>query len=410
MSDIVVSPGIGILSDSIHTRWGRRRPLLLLGGVLSAVACYMLFNVPAGWEGAFKIGYLIAVMIFFTIAYGLVNITHMAMPVEMSSSPNERRKIIAYGMAMNTFGFLAGGAAFPLLVTAFGDGRRGYGIAGLALGLSVIVIVTLCVAGTYRAPFVSKRQAAFRLRETGSIVRNRPMMVYVAFEVVNALLVAGQSSLILFVIQGVMKLSITVSGLTTAASITVQFLMIPVWTYVARRWGNLTASLGLTVFGFLFSISWMTAVPGEPLVFLLARYALFGCMVSASSLSGMAIKSDITEYGYLTSGIRREGLYASIFNFMEKSSGAFGILVTGFVLSVGGFDRTLAPTADQSARAVHALFAGVAVLPAIGFVFGFFFLLRFYKLDDRILAQARANPVIAAEVATEAMGLAAQPA
>jgi Na+/melibiose symporter-like transporter len=45
--DLAFDLGVGALSDRTVTRWGRRRPWMFAGGLLSAAGCVMLFNVPA---------------------------------------------------------------------------------------------------------------------------------------------------------------------------------------------------------------------------------------------------------------------------------------------------------------------------------------------------------------------------
>lgn len=42
--DIVFNPLMGWISDRTHTRWGRRRPYLLLGGLVSGVAMVLFFS------------------------------------------------------------------------------------------------------------------------------------------------------------------------------------------------------------------------------------------------------------------------------------------------------------------------------------------------------------------------------
>ena len=42
--DIVSNPLMGWISDRTHTRWGRRRPYLLLGGLVSGLAMVIFFT------------------------------------------------------------------------------------------------------------------------------------------------------------------------------------------------------------------------------------------------------------------------------------------------------------------------------------------------------------------------------
>ena len=46
--DAIDNPVYGFLSDSTRSRWGRRRPWLVIGAPLLALSFIMFFSVPAG--------------------------------------------------------------------------------------------------------------------------------------------------------------------------------------------------------------------------------------------------------------------------------------------------------------------------------------------------------------------------
>ncbi len=43
---VFVDPMVGTFSDRLRTPWGRRRPLMLIGGILAGLAIVMFFHVP----------------------------------------------------------------------------------------------------------------------------------------------------------------------------------------------------------------------------------------------------------------------------------------------------------------------------------------------------------------------------
>ncbi len=46
--DAITDPIVGTISDNTHSRFGRRRPLIILGAVLQAIAFGFIWMVPSG--------------------------------------------------------------------------------------------------------------------------------------------------------------------------------------------------------------------------------------------------------------------------------------------------------------------------------------------------------------------------
>src|SRR5688572_18189350 len=82
--DGLIDPTIGYVSDRIETRMGRRRPLMLLGGVLLASSIAVLFSVPLDASMPVKIAWVGAGLLLFSSGYSLFAIPWLAMPAEMT--------------------------------------------------------------------------------------------------------------------------------------------------------------------------------------------------------------------------------------------------------------------------------------------------------------------------------------
>ena len=65
--DALSDPIIGSISDNARTRWGRRRPFMFIGALITALIYPFLWNIPDGWSDQATYIYLIVIgLIYFT--------------------------------------------------------------------------------------------------------------------------------------------------------------------------------------------------------------------------------------------------------------------------------------------------------------------------------------------------------
>ena len=152
--DAVSDPVVGSWSDTLRTRWGRRHPLLIAGGLPTALLFLALFQPPdsLGEGGTFL--WLLGVSIALRTALTIYIIPHTAMGAELSTDYDERTVI---AKARVTMGWLAGMAlpaiGFLFIFQADGDsdGRLladNYVVYGTLSAVIAGLAAVFCVWGT----------------------------------------------------------------------------------------------------------------------------------------------------------------------------------------------------------------------------------------------------------------------
>ncbi|MEA3308102.1 MAG: MFS transporter, partial [Chloroflexota bacterium] len=113
--DAVIDPFIGHWSDTLRSRWGRRRPFLLLATPAAAVFLILLWTPPAAASQAVTIGYFMLVTMGYFTAFSLVGIPYDATLPEMAPDSHERVKLSYWKNVLGLIGVLIGSlVAAPL--------------------------------------------------------------------------------------------------------------------------------------------------------------------------------------------------------------------------------------------------------------------------------------------------------
>ena len=84
-------------------------------------------------------------------AYAFFQVPYVAMPAELTSSYDERTRLMTWRVAILAFTIMLAGATAPLIRDAVG-GRAGYRVMGVAMAVVIVVGVVGAYVGTRHAP------------------------------------------------------------------------------------------------------------------------------------------------------------------------------------------------------------------------------------------------------------------
>ena len=93
--DGLIDPLVGHLSDITHTRWGRRRPFLLVTAILGAFLAVAIWFPSTSWpQWALFTWLTIGATLLFSV-WGTYAMAHAAMGYELSDDFNDRSRVVA---------------------------------------------------------------------------------------------------------------------------------------------------------------------------------------------------------------------------------------------------------------------------------------------------------------------------
>jgi GPH family glycoside/pentoside/hexuronide:cation symporter len=396
--DGVADPIIGHWSDNTHTRWGRRRPFILVSAVFGACLIVGVWWMSPDWPSWMQFTFLLVMSLLLFLCWGTYTMNHLALGYELSDDYHIRTKVIAVR------GFYFSCAAMT--------GSYYYWIAGLKYfkndvqGMrieSVVIAVAAFCAALFAVSFSRERfQKANRkhvniIAAIKAALSVKPFVILLGLRMI-ASLGAGLSGAVIFYI-GVYSVCQGDKHL---------YLSLPIWNgwiglamagalvFVAARMSRLLGKRrGLILsYGVAFLAACMLPIfaqPGWPYL-LLAHMIIFGPIFATMlGVFQIAVMPDICDIDELKSGERREGLFSAVNSFVSKMENSLLALVGGYIVSFSGFNAKHAaaiPPIPQTPEVLEHL-RWMGFTPAIIFSGIVFLLSWFYPVTEQMMADVR---------------------
>jgi len=388
--DAVIDLLIGRMSDHTRSRWGRRKPYLAIGAIVSAASFFMLFAPPVMSQAAL-IAYMIAGLVIYSAGYSLFAVPYMALPAELTEGFHERTRLISFRTVFVSAGQLLALAVTAALIESGGGGRDGYMLMGLVMALIIFGAMTataLAVPTTHHQP-VEKADQKPLSTQLAIMWRNRPFMLLIGAKVFQFLSFASLASTGLLYLLNVVGIGYQGQIIWSVTQNIALALSMPIWVRIGKKVGKRNAYLiGVAIFC-LAALSWLPADSSITNTGIILRGLAAGFGSGAIILMSISMLADTMAYDRAVAKEGREGLLSSAIAVIEKVSFAFGVAVLGVILQQFGYVPTVdGNLVEQPESAVFALKLGFAVMPAIFFLANGLFL-YFYRLDEAMIAEAR---------------------
>lgn len=365
--DAALAPVVGSWSDRTDTRWGRRRPFLFAGAILCGAGLFFIFNTPSANPLV-----LLSALMLISVGYSFFNIPYMAMPAEMTDSPMERTSIMSWRIAFVGVGTAIATSLLPPLAKLWGGDGAAYGKMGAVAGLLTFIAMMTTFLVTSSARATKSVGEPFSI---GTMLRavatNRPFAFLLLAKLCQLVGLAAMSASILFFFKEVIGGGESMLALWGLVANGASILSMLVWPRFAKRYGKVPVYAAAVLLYAAFGFSWLLAGPGESTIGVLIRAVGGGVFAGGLSLMGQSLLPDTMAVDHVRTGLRREGVFAGAYSFVEKASFALGPMAVGFVFQLMGFATHGSTGGDPNAVyiAVGILSPGLYALSIVPLLF-----------------------------------------
>jgi GPH family glycoside/pentoside/hexuronide:cation symporter len=342
---VIADPVAGIVSDKTQTRWGRRRPYILGGGLLAA-ACFVLLFFPPSFEGQLMLFlYMTIIYVILNTGFSLFSVPYLTMASEMSDDPDERTTIMSFRNGCLAIGLIAAGALAPKIVAWVtqdlqGTPREGYELMALVLGLMIVLSTLWIFFGTAKAPQKAATEQTVSLMEQLRIAwKNKPFLVLITANIVQYISAgigyAGGLYFFAYSLElGLDSYNVLPVWIILIAVASIAAMPLLVWA--AARFGKLPVyKWCLLLFSISIQLYFFATAESIWIVWLVAIF--IGLFNGGFILMSFSVLTDTVNYDRMTSGISREGALSSVYSAVDKIGNALGAAVFLGLLSIVGF-------------------------------------------------------------------------
>ncbi len=375
--DAITDPLMGWISDRTNTRWGRRRPWMLLGAPLAAVAFVLLFSPPENLSSTAAAVWFTSTFVLYFLFHTVYVIPHYGLGPELTQDYHERSSLFAVMEGFAVFGTVCGTVVPFVFFWLFGGQREGFTAFSLLFGA---ILTALYVWQCYKI----KERPDFYQRKPNPLVpgirrvmRNRPAVILLATYVVGSITGAIPGLMMPYFTTYVLQpenpqLWLMIYLLTYFGT---GLVTLPLWLRATRRFGKYPIYIVTAVMGMSSSVALFFMGEGD-------IWPTFAVLMWAGSAFGVrlflgpAIQADVIDYDELYTGKRRESQYGAFWAVMMKFTVIPSAAIPLAIMAQLGY----MPNVEQSEQVKFAISAIFGLAPAS---FGLLSLLVFLRFPIR---------------------------
>ncbi len=361
--DALDNPVYGFLSDRTRTRWGRRRPWLVIGTPLLVLAFIAFYSTPEFLAGESLFAYALLFYILTGTLDSVINANYGALFPELFRTDTSRASTNALRQAFQLVAMIISIALTPIVTSAIGFQMTAiiYGI----LGGVVILYMSLTSREVHFRPDEDKPQLWSSLKD---LFTNRKFWMA---GLANAFYSAAMSLVLAsmpFFVKYTLGLQDSQATLLFGAVLLIAIACVAVWARLVRRfslmpvWRSALLTLTVAFIPLFFANSVATAVVASALV----GFGFAGVITTMDLINAKVMDEDTQKHN-----LRREGLISNALGFMNRLNGLFTSSAFYLVFVLYGFESGDNPGANpqDAARFLLTVFPPVLMLISFGFSF-----------------------------------------
>lgn len=390
ISDFIVDPLIGYVSD--RTTWGigRRRTWVFLGAPIFMIGVYMLFIPPASLMQQSEFGrevYLLIWISVFYLGWTMITIPYGAWGAELSDDYNERSRITGVREVFTLLG-LGLAASIPVMMgianateasaSTAATAREAGNLWGVmeVLGISILVLTPLGAAILYFTtpePPIKEMEHIPLWHAVKAAATNWPFIRLFSSIIGIRLGSKAAESLLLFYLVDAAGLLQKEARESLLALLVASIFFAPIWIWAGKRFTKHRA-LSIAMMSGMIVFAVLPALRGTGYWPNILAFAALGAAFSAPFTLGQSMAADVVDLDSLRTRQPRAGLLISFFGIAIKGGDMLGVVLALGLAGWLGYDPKAAVKTHEAIAVLSAVYVLLPILcwiPSIALIWNF---------------------------------------
>jgi len=381
--DAFNDPITGLVIDNIRSPWGKFKPAILVGGILSAVFSVILFaGIGEGWTFVilFGLAYLL-----WDVSFGINDIGYWTLLPVLSSDQKQREKIGTFARICANVGMYIVMVAWQPVTSGLGDTPRVWFWCAVVVAAIYLLGLLIPLLGIKEKRIAAEQQESTTLKQMVRALVGNDQLMWTTLAM--GLFMVGYCTTVNFAVyymkylfgdESMYVVLVAVVGVSQLGTLAVY----PAVAKKLNRKQLYTLGTGLVLAGyavfFFAEVSLLLIALGAVLVFVGQAF------IQTLMLMFLA---DTVEYGHWKLGKRNESITFSIQPLINKIGGALATGIVSLTLIFSGIkvDGGTVDAIGSDGKLIMkiAMFA----IPLVMIVAGYIVYLKKYKISEEFYAE-----------------------
>lgn len=384
--DAINDPLMGLLVDNTHSRFGKFKPWIGLGGLIGGILTILIFT-DFGLSGSKYVISFVILYLLWDLTYGANDIAYWSMLPSLSLNPREREKIGSFARICANVGLYLVVVAIIPFTNALGGDEKAWQTTSIIIVLIMLAFLLFTILGVKEESRINVQEDSTSLKEMMEALFKNDQLKWTALSM--SLFTIGYITTTGFGVY-FFKYAYKDEDMYSVFALILgvsQLIALAIFPKLAEKYNRkelYSFATILVVVGYIiFFFSPMNIVfLGLAAILLFAGQAFIQLMM-------LMFLSDTVEYGQWKLGKRNESITFSVQPFINKIGGAMSNGIVGATLIISGINSAATPN-DVTDSGLIIMKTSMMIVPLILILLGYIIYKKKYIIDkemyDKIIA------------------------